>query len=108
MAGYCVSIQNEVHDAACHGCPACGSRSPVGTLPSGRRAQAALSSLCGVIRVADIHFSRFSEGRFKSPHYPSRKNGYVDNRIHKKFIIFFIKYRFASEKKGNDGKRTDQ
>ena len=58
-------------------------------VPPGPRARRARFPTCGVIRVADIHFSRSSEGRFESPHYPSRKNGQVNNRFSKFFEIFF-------------------
>ena len=60
------------------------------SLLPGRRARRARFPTCGVIRVAGIHFSRFSEGRFESPHYPSRKNGQVNNRFSKIFEIFFL------------------
>ena len=59
-------------------------------VPPGPRARRARFPTCGVIRVAGIHFSRFSEGCFESPHYPSRKNGQVNNRFSKIFEIFFL------------------
>ena len=58
-------------------------------LRRGRRARRAHFPTCGVIRVAGIHFSRFSEGRFESPHYPSRKNGPLITTKSEIFKIFF-------------------
>lgn len=53
-------------------------------------------------------FQGSARGAYKSPHYPSRKNRHVDNRIHRKFIIFLKKHRFASfasEGKGREANR---
>ena len=58
-------------------------------LRRGRRARRARFPTCGVIRVAGIYFSRFSEGRFESPHYPSRKNGPLITTKSEIFKIFF-------------------
>ena len=66
-------------------------------VPPGPRARRAHFPTCGVIRVAGIHFSRSSEGRFESPHYPSRKNDQVNNRISKffeNFLLQLISQRF--------------
>ena len=52
MARRCVSKQIGRHDAACHGCPRCVSRSPESALLPGPRARRALFPTCGVVRVA--------------------------------------------------------
>ena len=58
----------------------------------GPRARRARFPTCGVIRVAGIHFSRSSEGRFESPHYPSRKNDPLITTKSEIFKIFFQKH----------------
>ena len=90
QARRCVSKQIGRHDASLPRLPTARFSLAGSSLLPGPRARRARFPTCGVIRVAGIHFSRFSEGCFESPHYPSRKNGQVNNRFSKIFEIFFL------------------
>ena len=56
MAGHCVSKQIGRHDAACHGCPRCVSRSPVLGTPQSRMALWGEEKQCS-IELSCLHGS---------------------------------------------------